>query len=121
MCRAVFESEAVVSGFKDVAVVGQSVEQCGRHLGIAEHAGPFTTEAKIGGDDNAGALMELTQEMEEQRAAGSTERQVAQLVQNDEIGMDEPIGDLSGSALVQTAKAEHIPRELTFGGSELAC
>jgi hypothetical protein len=24
-------------------------------------------------------------------------------------------------ALVQTAKAEHIPRELTFGGSELAC
>jgi hypothetical protein len=35
--------------------------------------------------------------------------------------MDEPIGDLSGSALVQTAKAEHIPRELTFGGSELAC
>ena len=79
-------------------MVGQSVEQCGRHLGIAEHAGPFT-EAKIGGDDNAGALMELTQEMEEQRAAGSTERQVAQLVQNDEIGMDEPIGDLSGSAL----------------------
>ena len=25
------------------------------------------------------------------------------------------------AALVQTAKAEHIPRELTFGGSELAC
>jgi hypothetical protein len=24
-------------------------------------------------------------------------------------------------ALVQTAKAGHIPRELTFGGSELGC
>ena len=78
--------------------MGQPVEQCGRHLGIAEHARPFT-EAEIGGDDNAGALMELAQEMEEQRAAGCTERQVAQLVQNDEIGMNEAIGDLPGSAL----------------------
>jgi hypothetical protein len=25
------------------------------------------------------------------------------------------------TALVQTAEAEHIPRELTFGGSELGC
>jgi hypothetical protein len=33
------------------------------------------------------------------RVAGYTERQAAQLVQNDEIGMDEAIGDLSGSAL----------------------
>lgn len=46
MCRAVFEPEAVVSGFKDVTVVGQAVEQRGRHLGIAKHAGPFT-EAEI--------------------------------------------------------------------------
>ena len=65
-------------------MVGQAVEQCGRHLGVAEDARPFT-EAEIGGDDNAGALMKLAQEMEEQRAAGSTERQVAQLVENDEI------------------------------------
>ena len=29
--------------------------------------------------------------------------------------------DAFGTALVQTAEAEHIPRELTFGRSELGC
>ena len=96
--RAVFESEAVVSGLEDVAVVGQAVEQCGRHLGIAEDARPFA-EAQVGGDDDAGALIELAQEMEEQRTAGCTERQIAELVEDHEIGMDEAVGDLSGSAL----------------------
>jgi superfamily I DNA/RNA helicase len=35
--RAVFEAEAVVSGFEDVAAVGKTIEQRGRHLGVAEH------------------------------------------------------------------------------------
>lgn len=29
-----FESPAVVSGFDDVAVMGQAIEQRGRHLGV---------------------------------------------------------------------------------------
>jgi hypothetical protein len=37
----------------DVAVVGKAIEQCGRHFGIAEDAGPFT-EGEIGGDDDRG-------------------------------------------------------------------
>ena len=37
--------------------------------------------------------------MEEQRAAGCTERQVAQFVEDHEVGVDEAIGDLPGSAL----------------------
>jgi hypothetical protein len=48
--------------------VGEPVEQRGGHLGIAEHAGPFA-EAEVGGDDDAGALVELAQQMEQQRAA----------------------------------------------------
>jgi hypothetical protein len=36
------ESEAVISGFKDVAVVGEAIEQGGGHFGIAEHAGPLS-------------------------------------------------------------------------------
>jgi hypothetical protein len=48
MRRAVLESEAVVSGLEDVAVVGQAVELCGCHLGIAEHTGLFA-EAEVGG------------------------------------------------------------------------
>ncbi len=41
LSRAVPESEAVVSGFKDVAVMGEPIEKRGGHLGVAEHAGPF--------------------------------------------------------------------------------
>ena len=34
---AVLEAPALVAGLDDVAMVGQAVEQRGRHLGIAEH------------------------------------------------------------------------------------
>ena len=46
---AAFEAPTVVATLDDVAVVGQTVEQRGRHLGVAEHARPFT-EGEIGGD-----------------------------------------------------------------------
>jgi hypothetical protein len=39
--RAVLEAEAVVSGFEDVAAVGETVEQRRRHLRVAEHGGPL--------------------------------------------------------------------------------
>jgi hypothetical protein len=66
--RDVFEAEAVMSGFKDLAVVGGAVEQRSGHFGIAEDAGPFA-EAEIGGDEDAGMLVEPAQQMEEQGAA----------------------------------------------------
>src|SRR5882757_6747726 len=96
--RAVFEAEAVVSGFEDVTSVGETVEQRGRHLGVAEHGGPLA-EAEISRDDDAGALVELAQQVEEQGPAGGAERQVAKLVEDDEIGVGEPRRDLAGSAL----------------------
>ena len=58
--RAVLEAEAVVSGFEDVATVGETIEQRGRHLRVAEHGRPLA-KTEIGGDDNAGALVELAQ------------------------------------------------------------
>lgn len=63
--RAVLEPETVVSGFEDVAMMRETVEERNSHLGIAEDAGPFA-EAQVGGDDNAGPLVELAQKMEEQ-------------------------------------------------------
>ena len=42
-----FEAPTVVTGLDDVAMVSQAVEQRGGHLGIAEHARPFT-EREIG-------------------------------------------------------------------------
>ena len=68
LCRAVFEAEAVVSGFENVASVGETVEERCRHLGVAEHCSPFA-EAQVGRDDDAGALVKLAQQVEEQRAA----------------------------------------------------
>src|ERR1700677_5217534 len=95
---AVFEAEAVVSGFEDVAAVGKTIEQRGRHLRVAEHGGPLA-EAEIGRDDDAGALVELAEQMEEQGSAGGAEWQVAEFVEDDEVGVGKPPRDLAGFAL----------------------
>ena len=78
--------------------MGEAIEQRGRHLCVAEHGGPFA-EAEVCRDDDAGLLVELAQQVEEQRAAGGAERQVAKLVEDDEIGVGEPRGDLPRIAL----------------------
>jgi hypothetical protein len=98
LCGTVLEAEAVVPSFKNVTAMGETVEQGSRHLRLAEHGCPFA-EAEIGRDDDAGTLVELAQQMEEQRSAGGAERQVAKLVEDDEIGVGEPGRDLAGFAL----------------------
>ena len=45
------------------------------------------------------ALVELAQQMEEQGAAGGAERQVAEFVEDDEVGMGEAPCDLSRLSL----------------------
>ena len=44
-------------------MVCQAIEQGGGHLGIAERFGPFA-KAEVGGDDDAGALVEFAEQME---------------------------------------------------------
>ena len=68
VCRTVLEAEAVVSGFKDVAMMREPVQQRGCHLGITEDAGPFA-EAEVRRDDDAGSLVKLAQQMEQHRTA----------------------------------------------------
>ena len=79
--------------------MSEPVEQRRRHLRIAEDSCPFA-EAEVRRDDDAGAFVELAQQMEQQRAAGSAERQVAEFVENDEVGVAEASGDLPGFSLV---------------------
>ena len=81
---AAFEAPAVVAGLDDVAMVGQAIEKRGGHFGVAEHAGPFT-EREIGGDDHGRALVEPADEVEQELAAGLSERQVAELVEDNEV------------------------------------
>lgn len=70
------ETEAVVSRFEDVAVVGDPIQQGRRHLGVAEDTCPLA-ETEIGGDDDAYALVEFTEQVEQQRPARRAERQIS--------------------------------------------
>ena len=90
--NSALEAPAVVSGLDDIAMVGQSIEQRGRHLGVAEHTRPFT-EGEIGGDDNGGALVEPADEVEQELAAGLSEGQIAEFVEDDEVHAGQMIGE----------------------------
>ena len=46
----------------------ETIEQCGGHFCVAKDGGPFT-KAKIGRDDDAGALVELAEQVEQQCTA----------------------------------------------------
>jgi hypothetical protein len=89
-----FEPPALVAGLDDVAVVGQPVEQGGRHLRITEHRRPLA-ERQVGGDDHAGPFVELADEVEEELAARTGERRVAQLIEYHEIEPGELLGQVT--------------------------
>src|SRR3954447_26580521 len=81
---AVFEAPALVAGLDDLAVMGQSIEERGRHLGVAEHGRPFA-KGEIGSDDDGCLLVEAADEVEQELPAGLCERQVAEFVEDDEV------------------------------------
>jgi len=81
---AVFGAPAFVAGFDDVAVMGETVEQRGRHLGVAEDAGPLP-ESEIGCHDNGGALIEPADEVEKELAVRLREGQIAEFGETDEV------------------------------------
>jgi len=56
------ETVRCVAGLNDAAVVRDPIQQRGGHLCIAEHRHPFT-ELEIGGDDDAGRLIQLADQM----------------------------------------------------------
>jgi hypothetical protein len=89
---AVFEAPALVTGLNDVVVMGEPVEQCRGHLGVAEDRRPLG-ESQVGGDDDRGLLVEPADQVEQQLAAGLGERQIAELVENEKVEPGEPIGD----------------------------
>ena len=68
----------------------EAVEQCGGHLRIAEDARPFA-KGEVGCDDDRGALIELADQMEQKLSTGLGEGQIAQLVQDQEVGAGDQI------------------------------
>ena len=85
---------------EDLAMMGETVEQRGGHLGVAEDGRPFA-EGEVCGDDDRGALVEPAHQMEEQLPAGLGEGQVAELVEDDEVAADELV---CGAALAPGAE-----------------
>lgn len=73
-------------------MVGQAIEQRGRHLRITEHGRPFT-EGQVGGDDDRGAFVKAADQMEEQLTAGLGEGQIAQLIEDDEVQPGHVVGE----------------------------
>jgi hypothetical protein len=88
---AVLEAPGLVAGLDDVAVVGEAVEERGRHLGVAEDGGPFA-EVEVGGDDDRGALVESADEVEEELPAGLREGQVSEFIEDDKVEAREVVG-----------------------------
>ena len=91
---AAFEAPGIVAGLHDVAVVCEAVEQRGRHLGVAEHAGPFT-EGEVRGDDDGGAFVEPADEVEQELSAGLGEGQITKFIEDDEVHAGQMIGEPS--------------------------
>lgn len=76
-------------------MVGDAVEQRGRHLRIAEHGGPFP-EGQVRRHDDRGTLVKTADQVEQQLTAGLCKGQIAELVEDEEVEAAEGI---SGSAL----------------------
>ncbi len=73
----------------------ETVEQRRCHLCVTEDLRPFT-EAEVGRDDDACALIKLAQKVEQQCTAGRAERQVAKLVKDDQVDLCEHLSHPPG-------------------------
>ena len=91
------ESVGLVAGLDDVAMVGEPVQQSRGHLGVGKNAGPFAKD-QVGRDDHAGVLVKLGQQVKQQRPAGLRERQIAKLIEDDQIQVHQLVSQLTGLA-----------------------
>lgn len=64
--------------------MGDPVQKGRGHLAVPEHLRPFT-EGQVGRDDQRRPLVELRDQVEQQLAAASGERQVAQFVEHHQV------------------------------------
>ncbi len=65
-------------------MMGETVEERCRHLGVAGDGWPFS-ERQVGGDDDRGPFVEPADQVEEQLPAGLREGQIAEFIEHDEV------------------------------------
>jgi len=78
------EPVALAVHLEDVAVMGQAVEQGRRHALALEDLAPLA-ERQIAGDQQAGPFIPIRKDLEQQLGAGPAEREVAQLITDQQI------------------------------------
>src|SRR5258705_589675 len=105
-------------------MMGQAVEKRGGHLCIAEHARPFA-EREVGGDDDCRALIEPADEVEQKLAAGLSEREVAEFVEDDEVHPGQMLGNtalpsVAGLDLQAVDEVDHVVEAPASAGSNAA-
>ena len=104
--------------------MGQAVEQRGRHFGIAEDGRPLA-EGEVCSDDDRGTLIESADKVEEELAAGLGERQISELIENDEVQACHLIGEtalssVAGFSLEAVYKINHIVEAASCPGADAA-
>ena len=87
----VFEAPAFVASLDDLAMVCEAVEECRGHLCVAEDGRPFA-KGEVGCDDDGSSFVEFADQVEQELAAGLGEREVAKLVQDQEVEAGDQIG-----------------------------
>src|SRR5579859_670277 len=78
-------------------MMGEPIEQSRRHLRITEHARPFA-KSEIGRDDHRRPFVEAADHVEQKLSASLSERQIAELIEDDEVEAGEIIGEPSLAA-----------------------
>lgn len=82
------EAVAFAVHLKQVATVGEAVEQGGRHAFALEDLVPLA-EREIAGDEQAGPFLAIGEDLKQQFGAGAGERQITQLVADQQLGLIE--------------------------------
>jgi len=78
------EAVALAVHFEDVTVMGQAIQQSRRHAFALEDLAPFT-EGQVAGDQQTGPFVSVGEDLEQQFSPRTVERQVAQLVADQQI------------------------------------
>ncbi len=79
-----FEAEAFAVHFKDLRMVSESIQQSGRHAFALEDLAPVA-EGEVAGDQQAATFVTFGEHLKQKFGSGPTERQIAQLIHNQQI------------------------------------
>jgi hypothetical protein len=78
-------------------MMSETIEQSRGHLWIAEHARPFA-KSEVGRDNHRGPFVEAADHVEQKLSASLSERQIAKLIEDDEVEAGEIIGEATLAA-----------------------